>query len=85
MGSIVNDKEDVHDEASPCITITIVPKGQMIKATNISLCLDRWAPFDMTGSKQRKENLFTNLGMNISSFSNVEDSGVENYAKLIKG
>ncbi|NHV87525.1 hypothetical protein, partial [Escherichia coli] len=55
------------------------------KPKNISLVLERWAPFDMIGSKEGKENLFAKLGMNISSFSNVQESGVENYAQLVKG
>lgn len=85
MGIVVNAKEDVNDEATPCITITMVPKGETTKAKNISLVLEKWAPFDMTGSKEGKEKSFAKLGMNISSFSNVQESGVENYSQLVKG
>ena len=85
MGFIANAKEDINEMATPCITITTVPKGDTTKATNITLLLESWAPFDMTGSKQGKENSFGKLGINIASFSNVTESGVESYAHLVKG
>lgn len=51
MGSIINAKEDVTNEAVPCITITVLPQGETTKANNLLLLLDAWSPFDMTGSK----------------------------------
>ena len=48
MGSIVNVEGDITNEAIPCITITIFPKGESTEATNLLLLLDAWAPFDMT-------------------------------------
>ena len=85
MGSIVNAKEDVTNEAIPCITITILPEGETTKATNILLLFSTWTPFDMTSSKQGKDNSFVKLGLNISNFSDAQASGVESIAQLIKG
>ena len=84
MGVIAIAKDDINDMATPCITITTVSNGEIKKAIDISLHLDSWAPFDMTGSKQGKDNSFGKLGINIASFSNVEESGVQSYAQLIK-
>ena len=72
MGSIVNAKEDVTNEAMPCITITVLPEGETTKATNILLLFSTWNPFDMTRSKQGKDNSFVKLGLNISNFSNAQ-------------
>ena len=85
MGSIVNAKEDVTNEAIPCITITVLPEGETTKATNILLLFSTWTPFDMTSSKQGKDNSFVKLGLNISNFSDAQASGVESIAQLIKG
>ena len=52
---VINAKEDINSEATPCITITLLLAGQTTKANNISLVLDKWAPFDMLGSKRREK------------------------------
>ena len=84
MGVVTNAKEDLNDMAMPCITITTVTNGEYMKATNLSLKLSSWAPFDMTGSKQGKDNSFGKLGIEISSYSNVEDSGIQSISQLVK-
>ena len=73
MGAVTKAKEDLNDMVMPCNTITTITNGEYIIATNLSLKSSSWASFDMTGSKQGKKNSFEKLGIETSSYSNVED------------
>ncbi|MCO5571570.1 hypothetical protein L7F22_025314 [Adiantum nelumboides] len=84
MGMVVSVKDDVDATAMPCFACNVLPVGETTKANKFCLLLDSFHVANMNGSKLGKENSIVKLRLNISSFTNQEDSGVDFVEDLVK-